>query len=818
VKTTLAWLKTHLATSAPLEEIVATLVMRGLEVDAVENRAKDLAPFTVARVVSAEPHPNAEKLRLCVVDTGKARVQVVCGAPNARAGMLGVFAPPGATIPRSGMVLKESSIRGVVSQGMLCSGYELGLSEDHTGIIELPGNAPVGARVSEIMGLDDPVLEIKITANRGDCLGVRGIARDLAASGLGRLKELAPHWYLPANDEHPVLSSPAAASHPVAGKFPSPIAVHLAGPDDKACPLFLGRFIRGVRNGPSPRWLQDRLVAIGLRPISSLVDITNFLTFDLDRPLHVFDADKIDGDLVVRGARPGETLAALNGKTYELDPEITVIADDAEVLSLGGVIGGISTACTEATVDVYIEAALFDPVRTAATGRKLQLQSDARYRFERGVDPEFVGPGIEIATRMVLELCGGKPSAVAQSGAVPPWRRRYAFRPEHVGALGGLDVAPGESKRILEALGCSVAGADSSFVVEPPSWRGDIEGEADLVEEVLRIHGYDLIPPVPLARETPLPKPALTPQQARVDFLRRSLAERGLVEAVTFSFMSGKIADLFGDLRESLRLVNPISADLDVMRPSILPNLLSAAQRNVDRGFVDVALFEIGPQYRDDTPEGQDLVAAGVRLGRTGPKRWDDPGRAVDAFLAKADALAALRAAGAPGDNVQVSAQPPDWYHPGRAASLRLGPRLLGHFGEIHPGVLSEMAVDGPAVGFEIFLDHVPQPRARQGRARPPLKLSAFQPVERDFAFIVDEALPAETLLRAARSVDRKLVSEVRLFDVYTGAGVGEGKKSLAITVVLQPEEATLTDEVLAAFSEKLVAEVRKATGGTLRG
>jgi phenylalanyl-tRNA synthetase beta chain len=795
MKTTLAWLKTHLDSEAKLETIVGTLAMQGLEVETVENRAKDLAPFVVARVVSAEPHPNADKLRVCLVDTGRERVQVVCGAPNARAGMLGVLAPPGATIPASGMVLKRSTIRGVESNGMLCSPAELGLSEEHAGIIELEGDLAPGRPFAEAVGLDDPVLDIKVTPNRGDCLGVRGIARDLAAAGMGRLKPLD--------------------ATPVPGRFRCPVAVHLAGPDDKACPLFVGRLVRNVQNGPSPAWLQERLKAIGLRPISALVDITNFITFDLNRPLHVFDADKIKGDLVVRGARHGESLAALNGKSYALDGEVTVIADDREALSLGGVIGGESTGCTEATQNVYIEAALFDPVRTAATGRRLQIQSDARYRFERGLDPEFVRPGIEIATRLVLELCGGEPSEVAVSGKVPSWRRRLSFRPERSASLGGLDVPASDARTILEALGCNIAAEGAVLAVEPPSWRGDIEGEADLVEEVLRIAGYQHIPAVPLAREGVLPKPALTPEQRRRGFVRRSLAARGLIEAVTFSFMPRRLAELFGDAPESLVLVNPISADLDQMRPSILPNLLMAAQRNADRGFPDGALFELGPQYRDDTPEGQDLVAAGIRLGRTGPKRWDDAGRPVDAFLAKADALTALAAAGAPAENLQVSAEVPDWYHPGRAGTFRLGPKVLGYFGEIHPGLLKEMKIDGPAEGFEIFIDRAPLPKSRRGRAS--LKLAPFQPVERDFAFTVPAELPAETLLRAARGVDRKLVSEVRLFDVYAGAELGQGKKSLAITVVLQPEEATLTEEALASFSQKLVAAVEKATGGTLR-
>jgi phenylalanyl-tRNA synthetase beta chain len=795
MKTTLAWLKTHLETGAGLDAIGATLVMRGLEVDGIEDRGRNLAPFIVARVVSAEPHPNADKLRLCLVDTGTDKVQVVCGAPNARAGMLGVFAPPGATIPKTGMVLKESAIRGQASKGMLVSAAELGLSEDHEGIIELPQGLPLGQRFAAAMGLDDPVLDIKVTPNRGDCLGVRGIARDLAASDLGRLKPLE--------------------ASPVPGRFPCPVAVHLAGPDDKACPLFIGRVVRNLRNGPSPRWLQDRLAAIGLRPISALVDITNFITFDLNRPLHVFDADELAGDLVVRGARPGESLAALNGRAYALDAEMTVIADDAAVLSLGGVIGGESTGCTEATRTVYIEAALFDPVRTAATGRKLQIQSDARYRFERGLDPEFTRPGIEIATRLILELCGGEASALAVSGAVPAWRRRYHFRPGRTLSLGGLDLPAPEQARILAALGCTVSDAEEGFAVEPPSWRGDIEGEADLVEEVLRIHGYDRIAAQSLPREGALPKPALSPAQRRRGLVRRTLAARGLVEAVTFSFMPRPLAELFGAAPEGLAIVNPISADLDQMRPSILPNLLRAAQRNADRGEANGALFELGPQYRDDTPQGQDLVAAGLRVGRTGPKRWDDPGRAVDALLAKADALAALAAAGAPAESLQLAGEVPEWYHPGRAATLRLGPKVLGYFGELHPGVLKEMDVEGPAVGFEVFVDHVPLPRGRRGRA--PLILSPFQPVERDFAFIVDAALPAETLLRAARGVDRKLVAEVRLFDVYTGPGVEAGRKSLAITVVLQPEEATLTDAALEAFSQKLIAAVEKATGGSLR-
>jgi phenylalanyl-tRNA synthetase beta chain len=796
MKLTLGWLKEHLDTEASLDEIVARLVMLGLEVESVVDRAKALAPFKVARVVSAEPHPDADRLRVCVVDTGTQKVQVVCGAPNARTGMKGVFAPVGTTIPGTGMVLKKGVIRGVESNGMLVSEREMGLSDEHAGIIDLPEDAPVGVPFAELMGLADPVLDVKVTPNRADCLGVRGIARDLAAAGLGRLKPLR--------------------TEPVPGTFKSPIAVHLAAIEEEACPLFLGRYVRGVRNGPSPKWLQDRLRAIGLRPISALVDITNFITYDLNRPLHVFDADKVDGDLVVREARKGETLAALNGKTYTLEAGMTVIADSNGVESLGGVVGGEATGCTFETTNVFIEAALFDPVRTALTGRQLNLQSDARYRFERGLDPDFVRPGLEIATRMVLEFCGGTPSEIYVAGSAPEWRRTIGLRPDRVRTLAGADVPEAEATRILKALGFGVGDAKPLIAVTPPPWRGDVEGEADLVEEVARVWGYDRIPAVPLERMTALPKPALTPAQRRVGLVRRALGARGLVEAVTFSFLPSGHAALFGGGKPQLAVANPISSDLDAMRPSILPNLLAAAQRNADRGIANAALFEVGPQYESDAPEGQREMASGVRVGRTGPKHWAEPGAPVDAFLAKADALAALAAAGAPVENLQVGADPPAWYHPGRAGVLRLGGKALATFGELHPNVLLGLDVKGPAVAFEVFLDALPPVKAK-GRARPLLKMSSFQPVERDFAFVVDADLPAESLLRAARGVDRALVSDVRLFDVYQGKGLPEGKKSLAITVVLQPETATLTDEQIDAFSKKLVAQVAKATGGELR-
>ncbi len=795
MKTTLDWLRTHLDTDAALSAIVERLVMLGHDVESVENRAAALEPFRVAFVVSAERHPNADRLKVCVVDTGKEHVQVVCGAPNAHTGMKGVFAPAGTIIPRTGAMLRESTIRGVASRGMLCSAYELGLGEDHDGIIEVAADAPVGSKYADLLGLGDAVIDIKVTPNRTDCLGVRGIARDLAASGLGRLKPLD--------------------TTPVPGRFRSPIGIEIE--DRRACPLFLGRHLRGVCNGPSPDWLRRRLEAIGLRPISALVDITNFLTFDLNRPLHVFDAGKLSGDLVVRLARDGETLLALNGQEYALDPEVTVIADRNGVQSLGGVIGGEATSCTEATTEVFIEAALFDPIRTAATGRRLNISSDARYRFERGLDPAFVGDGLEIATRLMLELCGGEASEIVTAGAVPDWRRRYVLRAERPASLGGLDVPAEESAAILRALGCTVEPLEAGdLAVEPPSWRGDIEGEADFVEEVLRVKGYDQIPAVPLPREAPLPRPALVPVRRRSELVRRALASRGLTEAVGFSFISEREAELFGGGQPHLRLVNPISADLDMMRPSLLPGLIAAAKRNADRGYADVALFELGPLYRNDTPEGQVLTAAGLRAGQNGPKHWRVPSGPVDLYQVKSDALAALAAMGASAENVQIAAEPPAWFHPGRGGVMRLGPTVLGAFGELHPAVIETLDARPPIAGFEVFLDAVPEPRA--GRAKPALLLSVFQPIERDFAFVVDRALPAETLLRAARGVDRKLVTEIRLFDLYEGAGLPEGKKSLAITVRLQPVEHTLTDAEIEGFSKRLVTQVEKATGGTLRG
>ncbi|MEI6986553.1 MAG: phenylalanine--tRNA ligase subunit beta [Rhodospirillaceae bacterium] len=803
MKFTLSWLKDHLDTDAPLDRITDTLTALGLEVEEVSDRAKALAPFTVARVISAERHPNADKLQVCMVETVGGIIQVVCGAPNARAGLKAVFASVGSYIPGSDVTLKKGVIRGVESNGMLLSGRELGLSDDHAGIIELPDDAPVGASFARIIGLDDPVIEIALTPDRADCAGVRGIARDLAAAGLGTLK--------PLTGGH-------ISSVPVPGDMASPIWLDIEAAD--ACPLFVGRYIRGVKNGPSSRWLQDKLSAVGLRPISALVDVTNYMCLDVARPLHVFDADTLAGGIIIRLSLPGESLKALNGKVYTLDDAICVIADHDGVLSLAGVMGGEASGCNDDTVNVFIECALFDPIRTAATGRKLGIDSDARYRFERGVDPGAVFEGMERVTRLILEMCGGTPSELVVAGAEPKWQRSLSLRTTRAAQLGGVCVPALEQERILAALGFDpTISEDGRITVSVPSWRGDVEGEADLVEEVLRVHGYDNIPAVPMTRPHIVTQPALDTCQRRNGFTRRTLAARGLDEAVTWSFMSSATASLFGRTAADgeLRLVNPISSDLDVMRPSLLPNLIQAAGRNADRGWPDVGLFEIGPAFRNATPDGQDLIAAGIRAGAMVPRNWATQSRTVDLFDAKADALAALEAAGAPTASLQVSTDAPAWYHPGRSGVLRLGATVLGRFGELHPGVLNRFGIKGPMVGFEVFLDAAPQPKKKTGTARPLLKLSPFQPIRRDFAFVVDQAIATDKLLRAARGTDKELVRDVTVFDLYQGPGIEAGSKSVALTVTFQPQDRTLTDIEIEAAAAKIVAAVTKATGGTLR-
>ena len=805
MKFTLGWLKEHLDTDRSLGEIVDKLTMIGLEVERVEDKAKLLAPFVIARVVEAKQHPNADRLRVCMVDTGGGDpIQVVCGAPNARTGMKGVFVPPGAFIPGKNMTLAVGSIRGVESRGMLVSEFELQLSDDHEGIIDLPDDAPIGANYAQWAGLGDPMIEINLTPNRADCTGVHGIARDLAAADMGKLKD--------------------ASIKPVKGAFPCPVRVTLDfGATPSLCPAFALRLVRGVKNGPSPDWLQRRLTAIGLRPINALVDITNFITYDGGRPLHVFDAAKVRGDLVVRRARAGETLLALDGKSYALDESICVIADEDGVESLAGIMGGEKTGCSAATTDVLIESALWDPPNIAQTGRKLGINSDARYRFERGVDAAFMLPGLELAARMVLDLCGGTPSEITVAGDPQAPERVIDFPISEIKRLAGIAVPLPEVRRVLERLGFFAAGQGERVKVAVPSWRPDIHNKADLVEEVVRILGVDRVPFTPFDRGEAPRRPVLTPIQQRTRKAKRALAARNLIEAVTWSFLGKKHAELFGGGEPQLALANPIAADLSDMRPSLIPGLVSAAQKNADRGFPDMALFEVGQVFRGDAPQDQLTAAAGVRRALGKPsgigRHWTKRDGEVDAFDAKADAFAVLAAAGAPAQALQVVPGGPPWFHPGRSGTIQIGPQnVLGHFGELHPSALEALDAQGPLVAFEVILERIPEPKAKATRAKPVLELSSFQPVERDFAFVVDRKVKAADVVRAAASVDRKLIAGVTVFDVYEGPGIEPGKKSIAIAVTLQPRDKTMTDAEIEALAAKIVAEVGKRTGGVLRG
>ncbi|MHA1524888.1 MAG: phenylalanine--tRNA ligase subunit beta, partial [Alphaproteobacteria bacterium] len=755
-------------------------------------------------VTSAKPHPDADRLQVCMVDTGSEAIQVVCGAPNAHAGMKAVFAASGTTLPGTGLRLKPTTIRGVASNGMLCSEREMGLSDEHDGIIELDGKAHVGAPFAEAAGLDDPVFDIAITPNRPDCLGVRGVARDLAAADMGTLVD------------KPI--------KPVAGTFENPVAIALEFDDAAgACPVFAGRYIRGVTNRASPAWLRQRLRAIGLKPINALVDITNFITHDRARPLHVYDADTLTGTIRARLGKAGESVAALDGKTYKIDERDCVIADDAAVLGLGGIIGGTATGSTEKTTNVLVECALFDPIRTAMTGRRLGVDSDARYRFERGVDPAFVLPGLELATAMILEICGGQASQITVCGKIPEPEKIISFNPAIVERLSGMKLPLPEIKFILKKLGFWIAGRDAVLNVAAPTWRPDIFEAADLVEEVVRIAGTDRLPSTALPRLTAVTRPALSPGQKRVQRARRGLAARGMVEAVTWSFIARGPARIFGGGGDALELLNPISSEMSSMRPSLLPGLVAAAQRNADRGFPDCALFEVGQVFAGVQASDQQMVAGGVRRGTaqtTGAGRhWHTPGNSVGGLDAKADALGALAAIGVAVDKVQVTSDAPDWFHPGRSGVLRLGPKtVLAHFGVVHPRALASLDTQGPLVGFEVFLDAVPAPRKSANSARAPLNASDLQPITRDFAFVVDEKIKAGDLVRAAQNADKTLITGVTLFDIYVGAGIGEGQKSLGVEVVLQPRDKTLNDEQIEAVAEKIVASVLKATGGSLRG
>ncbi len=800
MKLTLPWLKEHLDTDASLSEIVDKLTTIGLEVERVEDKAALLKSFVIASVISAEKHPNADRLRVCMVDTGTGQpIQVVCGAPNARAGMKGVFSAPGLFIPGKNMTLAVGTIRGIESRGMLMSEAELQISDNHDGIIDLPADAPVGKSYADWAALSEPVIEINLTPNRPDCTGVNGIARDLGATSIGTFRD--------------------RAVKSVAGTFPCPVKVTIdAAP---LCPAFGLRLVRGVKNGPSPDWLQKRLTGIGLRPINALVDITNFITYDRGRPLHVFDAAKVHGNLSVRRARIGETLNALDGKTYALDEAMCVIADEKGVESLSGIMGGEATGCDEQTTDVLIESALWNELNVAQTGRKLGINSDARYRFERGVDPAFTVPGLELATQMVMELCGGTPSEIVMAGDPTPKEKVIDFPMGELPRLTGLKLPVSDVRRVLAKLGFFAAGQGEKVKVAVPSWRPDVEGKADIVEELVRIVGVDAVPAAAFARGEHARKRVLTPIQNRTRKAKRALAARGLTEAVTWSFVAKREAELFGGGAPTLALANPIAAELSDMRPSLIPGLIMAAQKNADRGFADVALFEVGQIFKGDRPEDQLTAATGLRralAASTGIGRHWSGSKPVDAFDAKADALAVLAAAGAPMQALQVVPGGPAWFHPGRSGTIQIGPQnILGHFGELHPRALEALNAEGPLVAFEAILEKIPESKARPTKAKPMLELSSFQPVERDFAFVVERNVKTADIVRAAQGVDKKLITNVTVFDVYEGAGIEPGKKSIAIAVTMHPREKTMTDAEIDALGARIVAEVGKKTGGVLR-
>ncbi|CAN7592741.1 phenylalanine--tRNA ligase subunit beta [Neorhizobium sp. LjRoot104] len=806
MKFTLSWLKDHLETDATLNEICERLTAIGLEVEDVDDKAA-YKPFVIAKVISAEKHPSADRLKVLMVDAGDGKpVQVVCGAPNARAGMVGAFAKPGTYVPGIDVTLAVGNIRGVESHGMMCSEKELDMSDNHDGIIDLPEDAPVGTPFASYAGLDDPVIEINLTPNRPDCTSIHGIARDLAASGLGTLKPQAKPDFKTEGQ--------------------TAIGLKIILDDERLCPGFGLRRVRGVRNGPSPLWMQQRLKAIGLRPINALVDITNFMTFDHGRPMHVFDAAKVKGDLTVRRALEGETVLALDTREYKLNPGNVVIADDNGVESIGGIMGGEHSGCDENTVDVLIESALWDPINIAKSGRSLGIITDARYRFERGVDPEYMVPGLDRTTQLVLELCGGVAAEAKVVGYKGHQPKVVDFPYAEVKRLTGLEVSTEESRHILTRLGFAVEGSGERVSVTVPSWRPDVDGKADLVEEVMRIHGVDQIKPEPIEKLSSVNAKILTTLQIRTRTAKRALASRGMLEAVTWSFIPEDQAKLFGGGARGLKLANPIAADMSDMRPSLLPGLLSAAQRNADKGFGDVAIFEVSGTYENDRPEGQRRVAGGIRRGTASingaGRLWSNNakggGKPVDVFDAKADALAVLEACGLPMGNVQIEKGAPAWYHPGRSGTIKMGPKVvLGYFGEFHPKTLGALDVSGVLCGFEVFLDAMPEPKKKATRTKPPLELSPFQVVKRDFAFVVSSDVEAGAIVKAATTADRKLITGVNVFDVFEGPSLGEGRKSIAVEVLIQPVERTLTDEDFDALTGKIVANVEKTTGGVLR-
>ncbi len=795
MKFTLSWLKDHLDTSATLDEIVAALTRVGLEVESVDNPAAKLAAFKIAHVIEALPHPNADKLRVCKVDTGSDIVQVVCGAPNARTGMKAVLGRPGDHVPGIDVTLKEAEIRGVKSQGMMCSARELNLGEDHDGILDLPDDAPVGAVYAEYAGLNDPVIDVAITPNRQDCMGVAGIARDLAAAGLGKLTS--------KNHGH------------VQGHGAQSVPVKIIDAD--GCPAFVSRLVKGVKNGPAPAWLQRRLKAVGQRPISALVDVTNFLSLDRGRPLHVYDVHKLSGGIVVRRGVSGETFAALNDKDYAVDEAMTCITDDSGVLGLGGIIGGASTGCDDTTTDVLIECAYFDPATIGATGRATGLTTDARQRFERGVDPGFMLPAIDMATSLIQEFCGGIASDISVAGKIPEPSKVVAFRPARVSTLGGLDVPVPEQKAILERLGFGVNEATNPWAVRVPSWRRDVDGEADIVEEIIRMAGLDAVPAVALIRNADVAKPTQTPMQLRLRNLRRLAAARGFHESITWAFVSPREADGFGAV---WTLENPISTDLAIMRTSLLPGLLSAARRNLDRGQTSVRLFEAGRRYLSVADGFERLTLGLVGAGEKSPKHWQDgKAAAFDVWEAKAHALALLDAAGVATDKVQITADAPGWYHPGRSGQIKLGPKtVLAHFGELHPRMCAAFDIDGAVCAAEIFLDSVPLAKSAGKRARAVYAPNDLQPLSRDFAFLMDAAKEVAPLVSAVRGADKDAITAVDVFDIFSGKNMEPGQKSVALAVTLQPKNAAFTAEQIDAIAARIIAAAEKSVGAKLRG
>ena len=799
MKFTWNWLQDHLETSHSLDTILDVLPMIGLEVEEVDNPKERLAAFTAAEIISATRHPNADKLQVCEVNTGTETLQIVCGAPNARAGLKTILAVPGTYIPGLDITIKKGDIRGETSHGMLCSASELGISEDHEGIMELPEDVVIGTGAAEAAGIDDPMIEIAITPNRGDCLGVRGVARDLAAAGYGTLKPLD------FSDE--------------AGTFDSAISWSVETDDAQSCPLVSGRMFRSITNGPSPSWMQQRLTAIGQRPIDMLVDITNYVMFDIGRPLHAYDADKIAGDkLVIRNAKAGETLTALNEKTYQLDEEMVIIGDANGPDDIAGVMGGERTGVSETTKAMFLEIAIFDPVAVAMTGRKLNLNSDARYRFERGLDSDGPTGFAGYITRLIKEITGAEASHLVLAGEGIAPAAPLAFAPQDVLGLTGVDVPAARQKEILEILGFTVDDTNAAqWQVTRPTWRPDVHGKADIIEEIIRIHGYEHLPMLSLPRDEMIAKPSVSKLQRRASYLRRALVARDYVEAVTFSFMKDSDAALFGGGDESLRLANPISADLNMMRPTILPNLLQATGRNLRRGSQDLSFFEVGPVFHGVPADQQFHMCCGVRQGRKTRADWRLQNEAVSVFDAKADLLNALEAIGVSVDNLQITSDAPDYYHPGRSGSLVQGRTVLGTFGEIHPSIAKHFDIKGTVVGFELFFQRVPAPKDK-GPAKPLLSLNALQPLGRDFAFVVDEAVSADALMRAVKAGGKPFVSAVSIFDVYAGDKIEAGKKSLAISVTIQPQKATLVDAEIVEISDKIIASVAKNCGGTIRG